>query len=49
MSNTDKAGLLRMLGVSQQASALPLPASATFAANTGSMVPIMGITGRSVL
>lgn len=44
---TGKAGLLRALGISQQATALPLPATATFAANTGFFVPVMGITNRS--
>jgi hypothetical protein len=49
LSSTAKASILRMLGISQQATALPLPATATFAANTGYMVPIMGITGRSFI
>lgn len=45
-SATAKAGLIRALGVSQMASALALPATATFAANTGTIIPIMGLTNR---
>lgn len=48
-TSTAKAGIIRALGVSQQASALPLPATMTPAANTGSIIPVMGITNRSFI
>lgn len=38
-----RAYMLRLVGVAQQASAFPLPAAATFATNTGVIVPLMGI------
>jgi hypothetical protein len=38
------ANRLRMIGVLQEASALPLPASATPVARTGTMLPLCGIT-----
>lgn len=46
-TSTAKVGIIRALGVSQMASALALPATATFAANTGTIIPIMGLTNRS--
>lgn len=38
------AALLRIGGVLQQASALPLPATATFALNTATVYPLFGFT-----
>lgn len=38
----------RLLGLMQEASALPLPANATFAQLAQSVFPFMGCTGRSI-
>lgn len=38
-----RAGLLAQMGVASQATAFPLPATATFAANNSIIVPVMGI------
>lgn len=38
-----------ILGMAEQASAFTLPASATFATSTQGVIPMMGITGRSVI
>jgi hypothetical protein len=43
-STSASATRLRMLGVTQEASALPLPATATPVARTGTMLPLCGIT-----
>lgn len=43
------AAFMRMCGLAQQGSALPLPATATFAAYTAVMVPYIGLSARSVI
>lgn len=49
LTATAKAALWAAMGVSEQASAFPLPATATFASNTLASVPLFGITNRSVV
>lgn len=50
LSVTSAAYKIRTLGVYQQASALPLPASATFATNTTPVnLPIFGLTTQATL
>lgn len=41
--------LIRSVGCGQQATAFPLPSSIAFAANTGTIIPIIGISNRSVI
>lgn len=41
--------ILRTAGLFQMASAFPLPATATFAANSGSFLPTVGLTIRSLI
>jgi hypothetical protein len=41
--------MLNFFGVAQMASAFPLPATATFASNTSTAVPTMGLSTRSFL
>lgn len=40
---------LRASGLAQQATALPLPTTATFAANSGGYVPIVGMTASAMI
>jgi hypothetical protein len=49
LNSMANAALLRAIGVVQQATAFPLPATATFAAYAQVMVPYIGISGRSVI
>jgi hypothetical protein len=43
------ASVCRMLGATKQATAFPLPTTATFAAYTASRIPICGLSTRAVL
>jgi hypothetical protein len=48
-ATTASALNLKFMGFAQEASAFPLPATATFATNAGTFMPIIGFTSRSVL
>lgn len=49
LTATAATGLIRAVGVCEQTTAFALPSTATFAAFTGTLIPIIGITNRSVV